>query len=83
MPLNFQIKPVGRVEQGFALSCAGIFPSYVHHDRLIQAVIHAVQLGRQRPGEIQVFDCEGHLAEVLPLGADPFAEIHPALSLAA
>ena len=71
MSFNFQIRPVGTVEQGFELSCEGIFPENIHHSRLIEAVIHAAQVGSHLPGEIQVFDCEGQLAEVLPLRCTP------------
>ena len=78
MSFQFQIRPVGDAEQGFVLSCEGIFPETVHHTRLIQAIIHAVQVGSHLPGEIQVFDCLGDLAEVLPLRCENFAEhLHP------
>ena len=74
MPFHFQIRPVGEVEQGFELSCEGILPDSVHHPRLIQAVIHAVQVGSHLPGEIRVYDCTGELAEVLPLRCDNLAD---------
>ncbi len=74
MPFQFQIRPLGDVEQGFELSCEGIFPENVHYPRLIQAVIHAVAVGSHLPGEIQVYDCMGDLAEVLPLRCDNLAD---------
>lgn len=83
MSFHFQIRPVGSEEQGFQLSCEGVFPDEVHHDRLIEAVIHAVQVGSQLPGEIQVFDCEGHVAEVLPLSVRDSVQPKIALSHAA
>lgn len=67
MPFQFHIRPVGDLEQGFELSCEGIFPRSVHHGRLIEAVIHAVQIGHHLPGEIRVFGCEGEVLETLPL----------------
>ena len=67
MPLQFHIRPVGDLAQGFELSCDGILPSRVHHDRLIEAVIHAVQVGHAWPGVIQVHDCDGDIVETLPL----------------
>lgn len=70
MHFHFQIRPVGQAEQGFELSCEGIFPNAVHHPRLIQAVIHAVQIGSHLNGDIRVYDCTGELAEVLPLRLD-------------
>jgi hypothetical protein len=83
MSFNFQIRPIGSAEQGFQLSCEGVFPDEVHHDRLIEAVIHAVQVGSRLPGEIQVFDCEGQVAEVLPLCFQNSVEPKIALSRAA
>jgi hypothetical protein len=72
MPFQFHIRPLGDLEQGFELSCEGIFPTRVHHDRLIEAVIHAVQVGHALPaGEIQVHDCDGDLVETLPLRWSP------------
>jgi hypothetical protein len=70
MHFHFQIRPVGQAEQGFELTCEGIFPNSVHHPRLIQAVIHAVQIGSHLNGDIRVYDCMGELAEVLPLRLD-------------
>jgi hypothetical protein len=67
MPLQFHIRPVGDLEQGFELTCDGIFSSRVHHDRLIEAVIHAAQVCHAWPGEIQVHDCDGDIVETLPL----------------
>jgi hypothetical protein len=76
MPFQFHIKPLGELEQGFELSCEGIFPSAVHHDRFIEAVIHAVQIGHHLPGEIKVFGCEGRVIETLPLRWDAPAFNH-------
>lgn len=64
---TFHIHPVGGLDKGFDLSCEGIFPDSVHHSRLIEAVIHAVQVGHRLDGQIQVFDCDGNVAEVLPV----------------
>ncbi len=55
------------MEKGFELSCEGVFPDTIMHGRLIDAVIHAVQVGCHLDGEIQVFDCDGNVAEVLPV----------------
>jgi hypothetical protein len=74
MHFHFQIRPLGEPEQGFELSCEGIFPNPIHHPRLIQAVIHAVGIGRHLPGDIRVYDCAGSLAETLPLRFEDLAE---------
>ena len=66
MAFTFHIRPIG-LDKGFDLSCEGVFPDSVHHSRLIEAVIHAVQVGNQLEGEIQVFDCDGNVAEILPV----------------
>lgn len=67
MTFNFKIRPLGEPDQGFELSCDGVLAEHVHHERLIEAVIHAVQVGSRLSGEIQVFDCRGRVAETLPL----------------
>ncbi len=66
MSFIFQIRPVS-LEKGFDLSCEGLLKEDVREPRLIDAVVHAVQLGRELDGEIQIFDVEGCVAEVLPL----------------
>lgn len=67
MPFYFHIRPIGEIEQGYELSCDGIFPKRVLHERFIEAVIHAVQVGHCLPGEIQVHGCDGDVIETLPL----------------
>lgn len=66
MSFTFRIDPIA-LDAGFELSCEGILPESVHHSRLIEAIIHAVQIGHHLDGQIQVFDCDGNVAEVLPL----------------
>ena len=58
---------MGDADQGFELSCEGVFQRQIHHERLIEAVIHAVQVGHAWPGVIQVHDCDGDIVETLPL----------------
>ena len=76
MPFIFQIRPVS-LEKGFDLSCEGLLEHEVRKPRLIEAVDHAVQLGRDLDGEIQIFDVAGRVAEVLPLplGAKDFLQM--------
>lgn len=66
MSFIFQIRPVS-LEKGFDLSCEGLLRDEVREPRLVDAIVHAVRLGRELDGEIQIFDVEGHVAEVLPL----------------
>ena len=66
MSFIFQIRPVS-LEKGFDLSCEGLLRDEVREPRLIDAIVHAVRLARELDGEIQIFDVEGHVAEVLPL----------------
>ena len=77
MSYHFQIRPVGALGQGYELSCEGVFRRRVMHQRLIEAVIHAVQVGHRLPGEIQVFDSQGQVAEVLPLRCAQPVEVMP------
>ena len=66
MPFIFRIRPVS-LEKGFTLTCDGILQDELFHQRLVDAVVQAVQLGRHLDGEIQIFDVEGRLADTLPL----------------
>jgi hypothetical protein len=71
MPFIFQIRPAA-AKPGFEMSCEGILPDYVHHRRLMDAIVQAVQLGRGTGGDIQIFDSTGKVADVLPVPAsDP------------
>jgi hypothetical protein len=67
---TFQIRPVS-IDQGFELSCEGLIEASVPHRRLIDAIVQAVQMGRDFTGSIHIFDGEGKVAEVLPLPDRP------------
>jgi hypothetical protein len=69
MPFVFQIRPL-TLEEGFDLSCEGVLKESSRHGRLIEAVVRAVQLSHNLRAEIQIFDCDGRIAEVIPLPAD-------------
>lgn len=73
MSAIFQIKPIS-LHEGFRLSCDGLPAKVTQHRRLVEAIVRAVQLGRDHTGEIQIFDCEGHMAEILPLTAEEQTE---------
>ncbi len=62
----FQIHPCG-IEEGFELSCEGILPQPLPVQRLYDAVIYALHLGRDLEGELHLFDSSGRLAEIYPL----------------
>ena len=66
MPFTFQIRPVS-LEKGFELSCEGILAQPVRHRPLLNAIVHAAQLGRDLNGEIRIYDRKGRLVDTLPL----------------
>ena len=66
MSFIFLIRPVS-VEKGFDLSCEGVLRDDVRYRRLIDALGHALELGRNLDGEIRIFDVEGSVADVFPL----------------
>ncbi len=81
MSFQFLIQPVG-LDDGFELSCEGVLPESVRHDRLIDAIIHAVQIGHHLNGQIHVFDFEGKLAEILPIRWEEKARLPELLAAA-
>ena len=62
----FQIHPCG-IEKGFELSCEGILAEPLQVKRLYDAVIYAIQVGRDLEGELHLFDSSGRLAEIYSL----------------
>lgn len=62
----FQIHP-REIETGFALSCEGILAKPLQVKRLYDAIIYAMQIGRDLEGELHLFDSSGRLAEVYAL----------------
>jgi hypothetical protein len=70
MSRTFEIRPLS-LEDGFSISCNGVLQENARRLRLIDAIVHAVQLGRDFEGSIQIFDASGKLSEVLPLPRTP------------
>lgn len=70
MPFTFEIRPLG-LDEGFSISCSGVLIEDARRLRLIDAIVHAVQLARDLDREIQIYDASGKLAEVLPLPWTP------------
>ena len=66
IPFVFQVRPVS-LRQGTALTCEGVLKDPVHHTRMIDAIIHAAQLGQEMEAEIHLFDAQGKLLEILPV----------------
>ena len=66
MSFVFQVRPVS-LREGTALTCEGVLRDPVHHRRVIDAIIHAAQLGQQLEAEIHLFDADGKVVEVLPV----------------
>ncbi len=69
MRLAFKIRPA-RGETGFDLACEEAFSGSVRHRRLMDAIVQAVHRGRGAGGEIQIFDSNGKIVDVLPLPDD-------------
>jgi hypothetical protein len=63
---TFRIQPLA-AEGTFELSCEGLLRGRVIHRRLIDAIVQAVQMGREIGGTIQILDVEGNVADVLPM----------------
>lgn len=62
----FQIRPLS-LEEGFELVSERMLRDPLRRERLYEAVVAAVTLGLGLDAEIQIFDTEGTVAEVLPL----------------
>jgi hypothetical protein len=62
----FRIHPRG-IEEGFELTCEGVLPRALQVERLYDAVIYALHLGRDLDGELHLYDSSGRLAEMYPL----------------
>lgn len=69
MSSTFDIRPLG-LENGFSIASAHL-DHPARRRRLIDAIVYAVQLGRDLDGEIRIFDTSGKLAEILPLPRTP------------
>ncbi len=65
-PFVFMIRPLS-LEKGFELECEGIIRDPLRVQRLIEAVIAAVQIGQGLDAEIQILDTEGKTLETLPV----------------
>ncbi len=63
---TFRIQPL-TAEGTFELSCEGLLRGRVIHRRLIDAIVQAVQMGREIGGTIQILDAEGKVADILPM----------------
>lgn len=64
--LIFQIRPLS-LEEGFELVSDRMLRDPLRRDRLYEAVVAAVTLGLGLDAEIQIYDTDGSVAEVLPL----------------
>ncbi len=67
--LVFLIRPLS-LEKGFELECEGILAEPMRVHRLIEAIIAAAQIGQGSDAEMQIFNTDGQVAEVLELNAD-------------
>jgi hypothetical protein len=71
---TFLIRPLS-IEKGFELECEGILREPLRVQRLIEAVIAAVQIGQGLAAELQILDTQGELAEVLELNVAKCGEL--------
>jgi hypothetical protein len=76
-PFLFLIRPLS-VDQGFELECEGIIPAPLRVHRLIEAILAAAQIGQGVKAEIQIFNTEGEVVEVLELNDPKRGELLPA-----
>ncbi|MEA3208067.1 MAG: hypothetical protein QOE70_1124 [Chthoniobacter sp.] len=75
--LVIQIRALS-MDEGFELVSEAMLRDPLRRDRLYEAVVAAVELGLGHETEIQIFDSEGSVAEVLELptlGATHFHKI--------
>jgi hypothetical protein len=63
-PFVFFIRPLS-LEKGFELECEGILLEPLRVQRLIEAVIAAVQIGQGLDAEVHILNTEGQVIEVL------------------
>jgi len=62
----FRIRPLS-LEKGFELTCDGVMPRPEHHERLYDAVIRSFHIGLDLDAEVRILDCDGQLADTIPL----------------
>ena len=63
-PFVFIVRPLS-LEKGFELECEGILRDSLRVQRLIEAVIAAVQIGQGLDAEIEILDTSGKIVETL------------------
>jgi len=73
-PFVFMIRPLS-LEKGFELECEGIIRDPLRVQRLIEAVIAAVQIGQGLDAEVQILDPDGKTVETLKMGAAKTSEL--------
>ena len=76
-PFVFLIRPLS-LEKGFELECEGIIRDPLHVQRLIEAVIAAVQIGQGLDAEVRILDPEGKTVETLKMGVARATELQAA-----
>src|SRR5271154_4831339 len=66
LPIIFNIRPIS-IETNFELSPQTVLPRPVRFPRLFDAILHAIQVGDGAPARVRIFDCDGRLADTLPI----------------
>jgi hypothetical protein len=72
-PFVFLIRPLS-IEKGFELECEGVIPEPLRVNRLIEAVIAAVQIGQGLDAEVQILNSEGRTIEILNIDGSKLPE---------
>jgi hypothetical protein len=73
-PFVFMIRPLS-LEKGFELECEGIIRDPLRVQRLIEAVIAAVQIGQGLNAEVQILDTDGKTVETLKMDVAKTSEL--------
>ncbi len=68
------IRPLS-LEKGYELECEGIIRDPLRVQRLIEAVIAAVQIGQGLDAEVQILNPDGQTVETLKMGAARTSEL--------
>lgn len=74
---ELRIRPLS-IERGFELECEGLTPDPLRVHRLIEAILAAAQIAQGLRAEIQIFNTDGEVAEVLELNAPKGETLWPA-----
>jgi hypothetical protein len=67
----FQIRPLS-LEEGVELLGECVLPHPMRYRRLHDAVIYSFHVGRNLDAEIRILDCDGKVADLIPINPPGF-----------